>query len=775
MHNYKDISILSIILLISFSCSQSPKIPPFTDYNAMLSRDIAGKKHGFLAGNLMNYIGGSANAEYEITEFETIGFTHPLFDDTRSRGQGIVTNENGTGHDFGGWDFWRNERIAYGTVLVDGIEYVNPAPKEMIWRPDRQVCQYEVGDALIEETKFISENDVLVAIIKSSEPVVLRFGGKSFFIEDTVPEYFLNPPGTPFMTKTEAQASYDQTSNCLQVLEKGGVVMTRIDHNANGKPAVQGRFVYDGMSKVLSCSKPFGETVVIRSAANGQQEYQFSVPCDENGIVLTFSMDDDYHNAVLRTKKVLSDPVAALNSKSAFMNNLLNYQIPYFRCSDSMVEQTYYYLWALYFMYFRDVGKGFTPYPYTVTAVNNFRTLFSLDAYTYIQQAAWVVDKVKWGYGNILNWQYMLPFKNGPQVPETFGSDWWSPIVGGNITHYPEATWMIYQHSGDKEFLWDTYDFFRNLWWDEGLRDWAGGEGSAFFEWGIGLNICRTLINMAEELKLDYDIKHWENLYSQLIPKFEQMWEQDIPDFMGPSKIKDIPALWTMMTHDMPDDWAEKMSNRWVMNSEEGFLGEVPINIRAKDSEQVWPFNVSTLTTWLAVEGMFRHHVDTDAIKCTLGHINGMVRDYGFPITPEAWDGEYKPWGSQYYGWDEAMVLLLIERLAGISYSMLDSTFTVSEHLPESWDFVETMVPVVKDQATHWIRVKTERTQKNNEIIKTITVNGNIQNNLIIEPWLERKFLVSSVSPRQQDDHPKGHVKYKFTDRIDATVTMVLQ
>jgi len=54
MHNYKDISILSIILLISFSCSQPPKTPPFTDYNAMLSRDIAGKKHGFLAGNLMN-------------------------------------------------------------------------------------------------------------------------------------------------------------------------------------------------------------------------------------------------------------------------------------------------------------------------------------------------------------------------------------------------------------------------------------------------------------------------------------------------------------------------------------------------------------------------------------------------------------------------------------------------------------------------------------------------------------------------------------------------
>jgi len=762
-----------LVLILAAGCDSPLETDPFTDYNAMLARDIAGKKHGFLAGNLMNYIGGAANAEYEITEFETIGFTHPLFDDTRSRGQGIVTDEYGRGHDFGGWDFWRNERIAYGTVLVDGKEYVNPSPKKMIWRPDRQVCQYEVGDALIEEIKFISNDDVLVALIKSNKPVDIRFSGQSFYNEENVPDYFLNPPDTPFMEKTEAEASYDKKNNSLQVLEKGGLIMTRIDHETNGEPAVQGKFVYDGMSKVLSCSRPFDESVSIKEKGNGQQTYEFTVPCDQNGIVLTFAMDDDYNNAVMRTKNVLSDPIGALDSKSAFMNDLLNYQIPYFRCSDKMVEKTYYYLWALYFMYFRDVGKGFTPYPYTVTAVNNFRTLFSLDAYTYVQQAAWVVDKTKWGYGNILNWQYMLPFKNGPQVPETFGADWWSPIVGGNITHYPEATWMIYQHSGDKDFLWDTYNFFRNLWWDEGLRDWEK-EGSAFFEWGMGLNICRTLINMSKELRLDYDKKHWENLHSQLIPKFKQMWEQDIPDFMGPSKIKDIPALWTMMAHDMPDEWAERMSKRWVMNSEDGFYGEVPVNIRAKDSEQVWPFNVSTLTTWLVIEGMFRHHVDNDAIKCTLGHIEGMVRDYGFPITPEAWDGDYKPWGSQYYGWDEAMALLLIERLAGISYSLLDSTFTVSDHLPESWDYVEVIVPIVKNKSTHWVKVRTERSIINNKIIKTTTVNGNVQKHLRIEPWLENK-KVSLSEPVFKKALSGGHLYYEFNNMSDASISITLQ
>ena len=53
---------------------------------------------------------------------------------------------------------------------------------------------------------------------------------------------------------------------------------------------------------------------------------------------------------------------------------------------------------------------------------------------------------------------------------------------------------------------------------------------------------------------------------------------------------------------------------------QKGFFGAVPLKIRAFDSKQIPPFNVNTINTWLAAEGMFRHHVDKPAIDVTLGH-----------------------------------------------------------------------------------------------------------------------------------------------------------
>ena len=53
----------------------------------------------------------------------------------------------------------------------------------MIWRPDRLEITYEVNDVVIEETKFISTNDVLVSMITTDKPVSLLFEGQSFFIE----------------------------------------------------------------------------------------------------------------------------------------------------------------------------------------------------------------------------------------------------------------------------------------------------------------------------------------------------------------------------------------------------------------------------------------------------------------------------------------------------------------------------------------------------------------------------------------------------------------
>ena len=54
------------------------------------------------------------------------------------------------------------------------------------------------------------------------------------------------------------------------------------------------------------------------------------------------------------------------------MNNLLNNEVPYFRCSDDDIVKVYYYLWALDLMYYTYIGKGQERFPHVQTAVNNF-------------------------------------------------------------------------------------------------------------------------------------------------------------------------------------------------------------------------------------------------------------------------------------------------------------------------------------------------------------------------------------------------------------------
>ena len=72
-----------LILLISVCAlhgalgAQSP-YPPSTDHRALVAHNIAGKEHGFLAGNTLYYIGGQFSAPWRIPEQEAIGFTHPI-------------------------------------------------------------------------------------------------------------------------------------------------------------------------------------------------------------------------------------------------------------------------------------------------------------------------------------------------------------------------------------------------------------------------------------------------------------------------------------------------------------------------------------------------------------------------------------------------------------------------------------------------------------------------------------------------------------------------
>ena len=74
-------------------------------------------------------------------EDETIGFTHPFYNDLRSRGFVMVNDEKtGYGHDLTGWEFYKSTKVAYCTVIINGQRYESPVPIAMSWRPDRMIC-----------------------------------------------------------------------------------------------------------------------------------------------------------------------------------------------------------------------------------------------------------------------------------------------------------------------------------------------------------------------------------------------------------------------------------------------------------------------------------------------------------------------------------------------------------------------------------------------------------------------------------------------------------
>jgi len=749
-----------LTLLCSLGYCQADA-PAETDYCAMLARDIAGKQHGFLAGNHMYYVGGQSTTKWKTREHETIGFTHPMFRDGRARGYGIVTGPGGTGHDKWGWEFWRRTRGAYGTVTVGGESVAHPKPVTMIWRPDRQVCVYRVGGATVRETKFISRHDVLCAIITSDKPVTLTFDGYSFVHTGKVPRHDGDAPG-PYSRKRTATGRFDKANNAIHITE-GGTIMTKPQWKS---PAVEGRMMYDGLSVVISSSADIGKSHTIKRDAEGRQAYTFTAKCAPGkDLVLTYAMGDEYASTLARTKKTIAKPQAALTAKTRHLNELLNTQIPYFRCSDRDVVKTYYYLWSLYFMYTTHTGKGWEAYPHTQTAVNNFMGLHLWDSWAYTAMGSWVADKWAWGHGNVLSWKFMVPLKNKHNaMPDNFGIAWYSPGVWMNFTGTVEFAWRQYEQSGDRKFLRQVYDdLYRKLYWT--------GVQRCF---GIEINAIDDLARMARALGRDADVKHWQAMRPAAVAAFKKPWQAKLPDYYGGGpKRKDIWQLASMMTRAMPDQWVDRMVRRWVMNRKTGFLGRVPLDVRPPDCPENGVFAVSTISTWLAVEGMFRHHRDAEAITCTLGHLKGMVRDYGYPVAPECWDPNYKPWGSMYYNWDGAMADLILRQIAGVNYSIPDGTLTVCDHLPETWSFVETRLPIVLEGKTHWVTVKASRRKGGDgRVEKTVDVRDCPLGRLVVQPWLEDREVISRKALAGQA--PRGHAGGAFTNVRSTSVSVTL-
>jgi hypothetical protein len=268
-------------MLISLGASAGEIQPPTTDYCERLARDIQGEHYGFIAGNAMYYVAGSFGAEWEeFWESETLGFTHPLYRDMRARGHGIVdvgVENGGEGHDYWGWEYWRDTRCAYGTVLLDGQSYRHPKPTRLIWRPDRHRITYQVGPAVIREEKFISESDVLATIITSDRDLEIRFEGQSLFFENQTGVSDLDPAPQRTTVRCDSKMTFRAAENLLHLEEKGTVWVKPL----RDKPVMQGRMRYDGMSFLFSSDVPI-ENVQVEKQEDGPVSYAFTLKLKAN-------------------------------------------------------------------------------------------------------------------------------------------------------------------------------------------------------------------------------------------------------------------------------------------------------------------------------------------------------------------------------------------------------------------------------------------------------------------------------------------------------------
>jgi hypothetical protein len=700
-----------------------------------LEQSIQGRKHGFLAGNLSYYVGGF-HASWRPIEDETLGLTHPFHHDLRSRGVGLLesklqgTENTGTGNDYMGWEFYKDTRVLYGSVIFEGAVLHRPVPTRMFWRPDKMICEYDLGDVLIREEKFIGSNDAAASIITSSKPVTLQFEGHSFFVRHSV--------------SSSANIRYQPKENALVVTE-GGTIKSRPD--PDGLERV-GPCVYQGMTTVLSCTKDFSKTLKLSKGDRGEEKYLFEVPCDSKGVTVSWAMNDEAGSAVQAAKEILSNGRKMITAKTEEMNRRLYEDIPRLRCSDPKFEEIYYYLWSIYLMYYIDVQKGWEMENHTQSAVNNFLGIHRYDACFQIKVGAWTADKPRYAYGNVLTWKHLVESGHYRETPnglimlsDNKGIGWHSGSYGAELSEHVLGAWQIYQHTGDLEFLRNCYEgYFKKVFWKRIV-------GFAMNDFEVG----GVLEKMAELTGHEKDGPHWRKLVRNeprhIRLMFDQRWEANghANFFMGPKNgMLMTNAFWSMRSKFFPREYAKKMINAWALNKKDGFYGDFFPLAMAKKSMNAFASNVDHSfgytpdTAYFTLDGMFRQGLAKTASELTINHLENynFHKEWNIPVAPEAYQRDLSLFGDQYSNFNAGKILLFIEGLAGISYSLPDRIFQVRDAMPTSWGWLEVEVPVGKKPT--WVKVRIERQKENGGITKKITIE-NCPLSSKIEPWLEER------------------------------------
>jgi hypothetical protein len=225
------------------------------------------------------------------------------------------------------------------------------------------------------------------------------------------------------------------------------------------------------------------------------------------------------------------------------------------------------------------------------------------------------------------------------------------------------------------------------------------------------------------------------------------------------------------------------MVETWAVDGPTGFLSDAnghlstgllavrPRNDWDKISENA--FFITPDTNAFMLLGMFATNVDDHATKFALEHLKNYNMKWGIPTAPEAINRSYELFGDQYSNFNAGKILVILEGIFGLSYSVVDSTFTVADNLPLEWDYMETYVPIGDSNNVEWTHVRVERIPSGHRSTKRIQVQNNTQQSLHIRPWLENKSIIKAPGNYSSQGAP-GHIAYKIEGSRDTTLELKL-
>jgi len=426
------------------------------------------------------------------------------------------------------------------------------------------------------------------------------------------------------------------------------------------------------------------------------------------------------------------------------------------------------------------------------SAPNNFMGINQHGAEYWLQTGAWMKPSAhaEWTHGNALMWEralkaalnnskslfqgYWGPLLEKGLMTDNIGSTWVSSSTDNQIANLVEPTWHVFtKGGGNTTFLALAYETFRTVLAYDNISD-VYNQKTAWTGSGKRMNALDYLSRMATTLGLHDDAAAWRGLLDHFTPKFQSFWHM-CGSRWGTCGAMGLNSFEALLVPEpiFKDEWAAEWDNAWMMNSEYGYYapnrsyGSTPLAFALNDTagqEKVWTSHTPHASE--AMEGMFRHNDDLNAVNITLAHLNAMQRNYGFTVYPEAWNDFGGLWGDQWYLWGTNIgVVLSLERLAGVNIDRYTrdadarggGILTVSDHAPSDWEAAHVRIP---ESSGVFIDIKLAISEDGKT--KTITVRNNTVGALLLQPWLAGRKLVNATPAGYTLD--KGHVCWKFVD-----------